>query len=98
MGMNRVKLILCATILSGMPSMAFAYCPQVPDDASSHYVDNNTRHMLCLKDELSDATQAQAAQVQLQQQLANLQAQINKQLLDQSAALSVPTLQFPTRP
>lgn len=87
-------LLLAAVVLALSPTAAWAYCLHFPDDARTHFIENGQRHLLCLEQELSATTEAQAAQVQLQQTLAELQAQIARQQAQAQAAvtLSLPVL------
>lgn len=93
--MRKLVPIAAALLLAVLPAgSVLAACYNLPDDARSHYVENGTRQMLCLQDELNAATQAQANDVQIQQQLAQLQQQIQQQQtrLQQSIAVGQPSL------
>src|SRR6185437_7315985 len=68
LGMKRLLLI---AVLALAPTAAFAAsCPDIPDDSSTHNIDNETALTLCRAQALHDATAAKAQQLQVQSDLA----------------------------
>jgi hypothetical protein len=67
-----MRPFLLAALLLAAPLPALAYCPSVPDDASTGYVGNQAQLTLCRANELHDRTALKAQELQFQ---ADLQAQ-----------------------
>ncbi len=67
-----MRLLLLSAVLAFAAGPALAYCPSIPDDASTGYVANQTQLTLCRANELSDRTALKAQELQFQ---ADLQAQ-----------------------
>lgn len=67
-----MRPLLLATLLTAAPLPALAWCPSVPDDASTGYVANQAQLTLCRANELHDRTALKAQELQFQ---ADLQAQ-----------------------
>lgn len=61
---------------------AQAYCPTVPDDASSQYVQNGARTSACMNSELSDSTEYRNFQTETRAQVDQLQRQMLQQRLE----------------
>ena len=72
-----MRLLLLAALLIAAPLPALAYCPSIPDDASTGNVANQTQLTLCRANELHDSTALKAQELQFR---ADLQAQT--QMLD----------------
>lgn len=69
-------LVLALMVLAGGSSAALAYCPSVPDDATSGYSANQTALALCRQQEMSEEVRLQQLQVEVQGQLNHLDMQI----------------------
>jgi hypothetical protein len=67
-----MRPFLLAALLIAAPLPALAWCPSIPDDATTGYVGNQTRLTLCRANELHDRTAQKAQELQFQ---ADLQAQ-----------------------
>lgn len=67
-----MRLLLLAVLLVATPLPALAFCPSVPDDASTGYVGNQTQLTLCRANELHDSIAREAQELQFQ---ADLQSQ-----------------------
>jgi hypothetical protein len=86
--MRSIALALALTL--GGTSGAYAYCPSLPDDASTHYVENQQALMLCRQQELSDAVRLQQQQAELAAQIQNLQIQMRTQQMFNNAQANLP--------
>jgi hypothetical protein len=72
---------------------AFAFCPSLPDDASTHFVDNQQALMLCQQQELTEIAAAKAREAKFQADLQALQIQFEQELrLQQALAVNIPAL------
>lgn len=49
-----MRTLIASIALIVTTSGGFAYCPTMPENAASAYVNNTVRHALCLASELSD--------------------------------------------
>ena len=67
-----MRPFLLAALLIAAPLPALAWCPSIPDDATTGYVGNQTQLTLCRANELHDRTTQKAQELQFQ---ADLQAQ-----------------------
>jgi len=67
-----MRQLLLAALLIAAPLPALAYCPSVPDDATTGYVGNQAQLTLCRANELQDRAALKAQELQFQ---ADLQAQ-----------------------
>jgi hypothetical protein len=70
LGVMRSVVALALTLAAS--GAALAYCPDIPDTAATHYVENKTTLALCRQNELAFATRLHQQQLDLQ---AALQAQ-----------------------
>lgn len=61
-----MRQLLIAAVLALAASPAFAVCVAVPDDGSTHYIQNETALMLCRQAEVSDVMRRQQQQIDLQ--------------------------------
>jgi uncharacterized membrane-anchored protein len=68
-----MRPFLLAALLIAAPLPALAWCPSIPDDATTGYVGNQTQLTLCRANELHDRTAQKAQELQFQ---ADLQAQM----------------------
>jgi hypothetical protein len=68
-------VVLALVVLVASCSAAFSYCPQVPDDASTNYVQNQTQLTLCRQNEAALTSERQVRDLQLQQTI-NQQTQL----------------------
>ena len=68
-----MRTLLLSAVLALAVTPALAYCPSIPDDATTGYVGNQTQLTLCRANELSDRTALKAQELQFQ---ADLQAQM----------------------
>lgn len=82
-------LCLAIVMLAAAATPALAYCPSVPDDASTGYTANQAALALCRQQELSDAVRRQQQQSNLDGQLRQLELQmrINEQFSRAQQAL-----------
>ena len=88
MGMRRIIAALALTLAGS--TAALAYCPSLPDDASTYYVENQQALMLCRQQELSDVVRLQQQQAELTAQIQNLQIQMRTQQMFNNAQMSLP--------
>jgi hypothetical protein len=95
---NLAPIALGIALSLGASGAALAACPHYPDDARSHYVENGTRHMMCLGEQLSETAESTARQVQLQQRLNEIQAQIARQQQQIQAQIAASMPSLPTVP
>jgi hypothetical protein len=84
---------LLLTALLALPvSPALALCVSRPDNAASHYVENNTAQALCLQNEVANT----AARLQAEGQLKALQAEMAAEMRRQRLlATPVPRVGLP---
>ncbi|HWA18146.1 MAG TPA: hypothetical protein VG757_04060 [Devosia sp.] len=81
-----------ATILALAAAPAFAFCPSLPDDVSTHFVQNQQALMLCQQQELAELAASKAREAKVQADLQALQIEIEQQLRAQQPLLNVPAL------
>jgi hypothetical protein len=78
-----MRVFLLAVLLTAAPLPALAYCPSIPDDASTGNIANQTQLTLCRANELHDRTALKAQELQfqadLQAQMQSLQTQLKLQ-------------------
>ncbi|HVY51185.1 MAG TPA: hypothetical protein VHA07_06435 [Devosia sp.] len=68
-----MRVFLLAALLAALPAAALADCINLPDDAATRYVQNQTALTLCRVTALHDSTLLRARQLQLEAELAALQ-------------------------
>ena len=92
--MKRHLIIALAVLCLAAPShgaLAQAYCPNLPDGADSHYVDNATARAVCLQNALAADTAAKNQLTQLQTTVDALKTdQLKQRMLDLTSAIAVP--------
>lgn len=87
--MIRSSVAIVMLLLSAVGAQA--QCVSRPDNADSHYVENQTALSLCLQRELGRTTDAAAMRAQIDAMLGNMQIQIERQRQQQLQRLSSPT-------
>ena len=70
--LHPMRPLLFTAVLCLAATPALAYCPSIPDDATTGYVGNQTQLTLCRANELHDRTALKAQELHFQ---ADLQAQ-----------------------
>jgi hypothetical protein len=78
-----MRLALATLLIAASSSAAPAFCPIVPDDASTGYSSNATAHALCLQAELQRRNAEAAEKARIDAELGNIRIQLqrNQQLL-----------------
>lgn len=95
-----MRTFLFAALFVAVPAVAFADCVNLPDDASTRYVQNQTELTLCRAHTLHDSTAQKAEALQFQTELADLQRNIElNQRMQQTfaAASTAPALPQPVQ-
>ena len=77
-------LVALVTLLVGTTA-AWAYCPNVPDNEGSLYIQNQQSHNLCLQHELSRSTQNRNFQTETNSTINQIQRQMLRQRMEQPA-------------
>ena len=76
---STMRALALALGLTALASPAVAYCPALPDDKSTHYIENQTALTLCRQAELNALAKAKGRELQFQADLQALQKQIELQ-------------------
>lgn len=95
-----MRTLLLAVLFSAVPAVALAECVNLPDDASTRYVENQTELTLCRAQAVHDSAALKAQELQLQTELADLQRNIElNQRMQQTfaAAGAAPSLPQPVQ-
>lgn len=89
-----MKPLLVSLLLAAASAPALAACPSFPDDASTHYIENQEALMLCQQDEIATSAAARARELKLQADLQALQIELEQtlKLQQQLAAATAPAL------
>jgi hypothetical protein len=88
-----MRTAILATVLALAASPAFAYCPSIPDNAASHYIQNQRALMLCQQRELAAATAQRWRELQYKSDLLSLRLQLQQKLrLQQQLAFTAYSL------
>ena len=96
-----MKRLLLIVVLALAPTAALAVsCPNIPDDTSTHNIDNETALTLCEAQALHDSTANKAQQLQYQSDLQdatkNLELELKMQQTMNNAA--TPPVVLPSMP
>ena len=95
-----MRALLLAALFAAVPAVAFAECVNLPDDASTRFVQNQTALTLCRADALHDSTARKARELQEQADLAALMRTLEMQQRMQqtfAAASAMPPLPRPVQ-
>jgi hypothetical protein len=74
-------LALVIALAAAAASPAAAYCPSIPDDSSTGYVENSTARALCLQRELARDAELAAQRAEIEARLRDLQLDLQRQQL-----------------
>jgi hypothetical protein len=93
------KLLFAAVLLVAAPTAALAYCPAIPDDTSTHNIQNQTALTLCRQAEVNALAARKSQELQLQSDLfaqkQNFELELRMQQMFASTQQSFQTPAFP---
>jgi hypothetical protein len=95
-----MRTLLLAALFAAVPAVGLADCVNLPDDASTRYVQNQTELTVCRAQALHDSATRKAQELQFQTELADLQRNIElNQRMQQTfaAAAAAPAFTQPVQ-